>query len=211
MTTANRLFVSSLVDRIVGRITNALVISALRGIAEGIVLGPAQVTAISEFLDDPDCPFSAEEVRIVRKGLLAQDEGMADGEEEGQATTAASADAPRRYRRYLEVHNTTSEAVTVRLQYLTIDEQDQWIWVPAAPGRSERTLTFKLDPGEKTYLQDDGDYLAAHRVRIWAASDGGMEWVEFQNKNLELIDIDAASGERCYYAEEMETFTYTLQ
>jgi hypothetical protein len=148
---------------------------------------------------------------VGEKRLLAGGTDYTFSGEEGQVGSASAPGAPRRYRRYLEVYNATSEPVTVRLQYLTMNDQAQWTWVPIAPGQSSRALMFRLKPGEKTYLQDDGDYLAAHRVRMWATSEGGTEWLEFKDNDLELIDIDQESGERCYYAEDMETFTYTLQ
>jgi hypothetical protein len=116
--------------------------------------------------------------------------------------------------RYLLVHNETKERLRVRVQFRTLVDRRQWQWLPSQPGPSYETVDFDLTPGMALKLKNGDRDLSASRVRIWATSSNGSEWMENQTEDHWLVEetvVGADGKERHQYqAEEMETASYSF-
>jgi hypothetical protein len=198
-------------DFIAGRIENALLCNALQNLATGGILSPDERICIREFVTATDCPLSANEIALVSAGLEATEPGSIGEATAAEGTGETGVAGTKQNRRYLMVKNDTPERVTVWVQYRTMNNQDGWSWYPADPDRSAQAARYTLEPGEETYLSHGDDYLTASRVRLWGQSAGGTEWHDYKESDLWLVDEEDQDGEHYYVAEEMETYTFTLQ
>jgi hypothetical protein len=139
----------------------------------------------------------------------AEDGGVVAGDGEEAADDSAPASEVQQLRRLLQVKNSTGEKVRLWVQYRTLNSDGSWSWYPSAPGGDD-AVAFELEPGEETYLNDDDWTLKAARVRIWAESDSGNEWLDYKDDDLWLVE-EQPDGYRYYYADDMETFTFTIE
>src|SRR5207247_1856310 len=126
-------------------------------------------------LEQPDGPCIA----------MTVDPGIG-GNEEGGTPVAGEDNTPpeeesktRQTRRLLRVINASKEKVTVYVQYLTQDEDGNWVWVPGEPG-SDEAVSYELEPGEAADLADDGWPINASKVRIWAQGES-TKWEKFKD------------------------------
>lgn len=102
-------------------------------------------------------------------------------------------------RRVLKVENNTGETLTLYLQYCTLTDQNEWVWLPADPAKP---LIFRnLAPGRRVFLKHNGWRINASQVRLWAVSASGRQWLSFKDENLVLVPEP-------YQAPDMETFVY---
>lgn len=113
-------------------------------------------------------------------------------------------------RRLLQVTNTTDAPITVHVQFRGLQEDGRWAWLPTDPAVSQDALTFQLAAGQAGYLEHDNAAITASRVRIWAES-ASRQWTEYQNEDLWLVSEVDDSGQRAYFAEEMQAFPFTFQ
>jgi hypothetical protein len=137
---------------------------------------------------------------------------VVDGYGVGQGGSAGVvADGPsgtRQDRRYLRVKNDTGAKLTVYVQYQTLSQSKGWTWYPVVPGSEPRAVAYVFAPGQEADLRHEDWPVNANRVRIWARSASGEEFVEYRDEDLWLVD--ESDGERVYYADEAETFTFTF-
>jgi hypothetical protein len=141
---------------------------------------------------------------------VSDSSAAAPGSTDGQGDDGGSAaSSVLQIQRLLKVKNATAEKVTIWIQYRAHNTNDTWSWYPAAPG-SDKAVAFELAPGEETYLEDEGWTLKAVRVRISARSASGDEWLDYRDKDLWLVEM-LPDGYAYYYADEIETFTFTIQ
>lgn len=106
--------------------------------------------------------------------------------------------------RLLKLTNATDKPLTVWLKYHTLDEGDDWDWYPSAPGESQ-WLRYTFDPGESSYVSDDGFQIHADRVRVSAYNKDRSEvWEGYEKQDLIL------AGEE-YEAYQMGTIEFTFR
>src|SRR5262249_36421304 len=134
-------------------------------------------------------------------------------------TTDDAAKAPRESagpsttkftRRYLMLENSTKEKLTIYVQYETQNAQQQWTWVPAGPDDDSKTLKMERAHREPPMVRERGGPTSPRRVRLWAVSAGGAQWLEYKTQDLLLIPEEDDQGERWYSASGMDTFTFTF-
>ena len=78
-------------------------------------------------------------------------------------------EVPWQTTRKLRVTNATTEKLTVYVQVKTQNQDDQWVWYPARPGKDE-VLAYQLKPGQTVDLTDGDWEVNGSRARIWAVS-----------------------------------------
>jgi hypothetical protein len=131
----------------------------------------------------------------------------------------------------LAVHNKCDEpiAVWVQTEWRTVrDKQFAWEWSPAPPG-SDNAYRFQIGPGKTELLQIDSRYpsppgdetsdvdiedrpLTASRVRLWAESESGEQWMMHRSRDLWLVEQDPALREvRGYFDEQIHTYTHVIE
>jgi hypothetical protein len=112
--------------------------------------------------------------------------------------------------RFLKIRNDSGVKLTVFVHHRTYTSEGSWAWYPADPSQSDQALSFEIEPGAETYLQNAGFTIHASRVRLWATSDTGNQWLDAKNTDLWLVPEVDGSGTHTYQAPEMESFTYTF-
>src|SRR5262249_21329331 len=112
-----------------------------------------------------------------------QDGGNQDGGQDGGGDAGNAANAYDT--RFLRLKNATGENLSVFVQYYTLNDQNEWVWLPNPPG-GERVIEFQIEDGADTNLFVDGWRLNANRVRIWARS-GTKQWDGYRDRDLELV------------------------
>jgi hypothetical protein len=76
--------------------------------------------------------------------------------------------------------------------------------------RSTLPCSTSTSPGEETYVEDRGQHLKGSRVRIWAESADGSQWVDYKEADLWLVpEIDSDKQHR-YNASEIETYDFSF-
>jgi hypothetical protein len=108
------------------------------------------------------------------------------------------------YERTLTVRNNTSEKLHVWVQYRTKAESETWQWLPANPKESGRAVSLSLNPGESADVLDGEAVVSASRVRIWASTASGKEWVKYQDRDFWLVSA-TGDGKHRYQAVAMES------
>jgi hypothetical protein len=126
-----------------------------------------------------------------------------------EQSTPSEPEAELQTQCYLRVKNGTKEKLTVYLQYRTVTSANKFAWAPADPNDSDKALVYKLDPGEETSLGTKGERICASRVRIWAATESGMSWLDNKEEDLWLVPL-ADDNTYCYYAPQMEAYTVSF-
>jgi hypothetical protein len=167
--------------------------SALNNVATGAPLSAADRETISALLVNPPAPLSTE-VREALSQALTEDM-------ESQKTWQT--------RRYLKIHNNTSDTLQVYVQYRALNDKDEWNWYPSEPKLSKAYLV-KIDAGKVINMTIDKQPVAASRARIWATSHSGSQWVEYREKDFWLVPEKNEKGQHGYYAVQMETDTFTF-
>jgi hypothetical protein len=123
---------------------------------------------------------------------------------------AAGAAAVLQSERLLKIRNDSGVKLTVFVQYRTQTDQGTWSWFPADPSQSDQALSFEIEAGAETYLDDAGFTIRGSRVRLWATSEAGGQWPDARNSDLWLVPEVDGTGTHTYPAPQMETFTYTF-
>jgi hypothetical protein len=113
-------------------------------------------------------------------------------------------------RRLLHVTNATDEPITVHVQFRGLRDNGQWVWLPADPAAAPDALTIELAAGQGGFLEYRGGAIRASRVRIWAESEA-RKWTAHQSEDLWLVSEVDNSGQRAYFAGEMEAFPFTFE
>jgi hypothetical protein len=134
--------------------------------------------------------------------------GYVEGLGSGSGEVVGRQSGMRQDHRYLRVKNDTGEKLTVFVQYQTLSQSKGWTWYPVAPGSGSKAVAYVFAPGQEADLRHEGWSVKANRARIWARSASGEEFVEYRDQDLWLVD--EVNGERVYYADETETFTFTF-
>ncbi len=133
-----------------------------------------------------------------------QNRAAADYAEAARIDPTSSADPPKPHdRRLLYVANKTGRSITVYVQYHTKATNGNWIWFPNAPGQGD-SLRYDFVDGEEAYLKDRGLNIRGDKIRIWAVTNDGGEWLRDR-------DQDVIMCREMYQASQMETFTYTFE
>jgi hypothetical protein len=143
--------------------------------------------------------------------LLVNDRGGLSPDAREALTQALNDDTEARMHsfveRFLRVHNDTGEPLRVWVQYHTLTDRKSWVWYPSNPGHSHRAVSFTLKPGAVLTLEDEQRPIRASRVRIWARSTSGKEWLGCRDDDLWLVP---EAGHR-YEAVAMETYPVTFE
>jgi hypothetical protein len=123
-----------------------------------------------------------------------------------------SANAPTvlQSQRRLKIRNDSGSKLTVYVQYRTCTANGNWVWYPNDPSQSGQAAAFDIEAGTETYLENSGATICASRIRLWAVSDGGSQWLDAKNGDLWLVPETDAAGNHIYQAPEMGTFIYTF-
>jgi hypothetical protein len=111
--------------------------------------------------------------------------------------------------RFLKVTNGLGKPLTIWVQVYTRDDQGGGTWLPAAPGRSAKALSYPLAAGQTTTLSLNGRKLAASKIRFWVQWQGG-EYSQYRNRDLWLVPEVDADGNHVYYAPKMGTYPLDL-
>jgi hypothetical protein len=114
------------------------------------------------------------------------------------------------YCRLLKVANDTKEPVTVYLQYETLDNENQWIWVPGNGEKDGRLGPYTIAAGQSLYLKHQGVIVYACRATLTASSRSGRSWTGAAEKDRWLVE-ENARGERVYQGNEPETYTWHIR
>jgi hypothetical protein len=112
--------------------------------------------------------------------------------------------------RFLRVKNMTAEPMKVYVQFHTQVDEDKWMWVPAEPKESAKSVMLQVDAGAEAVLADNDGPIPANRVRIWAVGPS-RRVIDYRNQDLWLVPEVNQAGEHVYRAPEIETFTYVLK
>ncbi len=106
-------------------------------------------------------------------------------------------------RRALRIVNNTEEPLRVHLQYETTTEQGNWHWYPGAPPDGKH-LTVLVEPGKRTFVDDDGYRVKGRRIRIWAdGATTGRRFTTHKEKDVLLCSKE-------YRSMREMAFTYTF-
>ncbi|MBI3462250.1 MAG: hypothetical protein HY000_04200 [Planctomycetes bacterium] len=119
----------------------------------------------------------------------------------------------RQTRRFLRVANQTGEKMSVYVQYANKRQPAKGLeWVPADPASAEgnASLAYELEPGESTYLSDQGGSITAAIVRLWGVTASGDEFVDFRDQDLWLVPELQADGEHYYLGKDVQDFTFAF-
>jgi hypothetical protein len=168
---------------------------ALQRVLDGYVPTAQQVGILQGMAATTEDPQVSEALNCI---LEAADDGSDDSEQPA---------AVKQTRRYLRVKNDTGEKLTLFVQYRTVTRSGAWKWFPADPG-SEGAVSFELKVGEEANLVHDGWSINASCVRLWAVTASGVEMNEYRAEDFWLVE--EYNDERAYYADEMETLTFTF-
>jgi hypothetical protein len=114
--------------------------------------------------------------------------------------------------RYIRVHNNTGENLKVFVQYRTRTDKGEWGWFPTPPGEAGECQCFDFKDGMTADLTDAAIAwrINACQVRIWAVSESGKKWLDFQDADLVVVPEKDAEGEPAYRAPEMQTYLFTF-
>ncbi|HYV39712.1 MAG TPA: hypothetical protein VE988_28745 [Gemmataceae bacterium] len=107
--------------------------------------------------------------------------------------------------RFVKVRNASDEKLTVSIQYRTLNEANEWVWLPGEPGTAE-SISVDIDPGQEALMADaSGKPITASRVRLWAVG----QTLQFSaNRDADLVTVPEMDGQdNGYKALEMDTFT----
>jgi hypothetical protein len=104
--------------------------------------------------------------------------------------------------RYLTIKNSTGEDLTVNVQFLVLNDQNEWAWLPNPPG-GPQVMRYTIADGALTNLLVNNNRVAANRVRIWATSASGKQWNGFRDRDLMLVPEP-------YNSQEIGAFTFTF-
>jgi hypothetical protein len=138
--------------------------------------------------------------------------------------------------RYLLIGNSSKEKVTVHVQYLTQDENENWVWLPGVPENAQASagcdlgaarlcnladsaegaesplaVTFELEPDQYGYAFDGEWQIHACRVRIWAESESGQKWETHKDADFLLVPETDEEGMPTYVAPEMGTVKWIVK
>jgi hypothetical protein len=116
--------------------------------------------------------------------------------------------------RYLLIGNASNEKVTVHVQYLTQDQNGNWVWLPGDPENPEtagQSVTYDLEPGQNGYAFDGEWQINACRVRIWAESESGTVWDTYKVNDFLLVAETDEEGIPSYVAPEMGTVKWVVK
>lgn len=116
----------------------------------------------------------------------------------------------------LVVDNPNDEPVTVWVRWRTevrLKTEYEWVWYPKDGEAQQFTVPPKTSQSfdvEQPSRVGQGQ-LTASRVRIWAESETGLEWNEYKNQDLWLVESNPQlNGELAYHAEQIEPYVYHL-
>jgi hypothetical protein len=112
--------------------------------------------------------------------------------------------------RFLRVKNTTAEPMKVYVQFHTQVDENQWMWVPADPQDSAKSVMLQVDAGEEAMFADKDGPIPANRIRIWAVG-ASRRVMDYRDQDLWLVPEVNQAGEHVYRAPDIETFTYVLK
>jgi Caspase domain len=109
---------------------------------------------------------------------------------------------PNQYRRHLVVHNKTGHKLNVWLECYDLNfKTGQWQWFRPTQG----TSCYVLNAGEKTALNAGDREAAGSRIRIWAATQDGLQtWDRYREEDLCLSGKDGYQG-------PIGKYTHTIQ
>jgi hypothetical protein len=71
-------------------------------------------------------------------------------------------------------------------------------------------MAFELAPGETADLQDGDWRLNARKVRIWAQSQSGKQWLKFKDADLDLVPEADDSGQHSYLADQLQIYNFSV-
>jgi hypothetical protein len=138
--------------------------------------------------------------------VLSLDPGSVDAaSDDGQDQE----ETPWQTSRYIRVANATKEKITLYLQVRTQNEEDDWLWYPAAPGADE-ALSFELAPGQAAQLSDGDWPINGNRVRLWAESKT-QQYLAFRDKDLWLVPEIDCEGYHDYQSPDVQTFEVAIR
>jgi len=165
-------------------------------------------------VDDPVDPYAADagvppvrtSGRSVRRGETPPADDM-DYTEEGTVGPTSVA----YHARHLLIGNASKEKVTVHVQYLTQDENGNWVWLPGDPENATESVTFELEPDQYGDAFDGDWRIQAARVRIWAESESGQKWEKHKDSDFLLVPEVDAEGIPTYMAPEMGTVKWIVK
>lgn len=115
----------------------------------------------------------------------------------------------------LTLKNETKENLRVWVKYRTLERQEkgfEWVWKPGDKSASS-TLELTIEPGKSAYVEgEDKSPIVASRVRFWAETESGEQYDEHKSEELWLVDENPQlDGDRAYYDEKHQTYTYTFK
>jgi hypothetical protein len=137
--------------------------------------------------------------------------------------------------RYLFLGNSSQEKVTIHVQYLTQDEEGNWVWLPNRPSSSQESasdhlrhhlgatqlcaladgtpesISFELEPGQYGYAFDGDWKIHACRVRVWAESCSGVVWDKYKSNDFLLVAETDEEDSPTYVAPEMGTVKWIVR
>ena len=191
---------------------------AIDRLHDGAALTPVEAATVGSWLQSPNCPLSPGDASFLSESVDASRQeptielrlpSRSAGASE--ATRIASPATVKQRQRYFVVKNDTQESITAWVRYRSLDDEGRWHWYPTGTGNSTEATRVVLRPGEEKSLTYEGEPIKASQVRLWASSADGGQWLDHKDKDLWLVDEVDAGGERCYYADVPETYTYTLR
>jgi hypothetical protein len=125
--------------------------------------------------------------------------------------------------------------VTIHVQYLTQDEDGNWVWLPNRPSSSQESasdhlrhhlgatqlcaladgtpesISFELEPGQYGYAFDGDWKIHACRVRVWAESCSGVVWDKYKSNDFLLVAETDEEDSPTYVAPEMGTVKWIVR
>lgn len=81
---------------------------------------------------------------------------------------------------YLQVDNQTGETLRIYVQYEYMTEEGNWVMYPNDPAKTY----WKVEPGKRLQLLDDGWKIACRRCRIWAVGETSKQvWSRYKDQD----------------------------
>ena len=107
--------------------------------------------------------------------------------------------------RYLLIGNSSEEKITVHVQYLTQDQEGNWIWPGGDSETPGRVVSYELEPGQSGYAYDGDWQIHACRARVWAESESGKLWETHKETDFVLVAETDSDNNPLYVASQMGT------
>jgi hypothetical protein len=165
------------------------------------LMPPCEAASFPTDPDDPDSPCATVGVSCGDDDPANQPDDPAYQEVVANDSSGQALNTDFRVRT-LRLVNPTDKQVVVYLNYHTFTDSGEEDWFPGEPdGTEANALRVELEPGQASYVEEDGWRVNADRIRIWTD-----DWTTFKDKDMILVPEPGG----VYKAAAVETVTVAV-